>query len=147
RDFIANVSLELRTPLTSVQGYTETLLDSVKNGDRSRDFLEIIRKNTLRMSRLTEDLLTLARVESGEQRFVIQPTSSAELLKDALQSFSGISRSRDVELLLVNSSDAMVSADPDAFHQVFSNLIGNALKYAGEGHKVVLGMIEPRYRY
>ena len=145
RDFIANVSHELRTPLTSIQGYTETLLDSVKNGDRSRDFLEIIRKNTLRMSRLTEDLLTLARVESGEQRFVIQPTSSAELLKDALQSFSGISRSRDVELLLDESSDAMVSADPEAIHQVFSNLIDNALKYAGEGHKVAIGMKETRY--
>src|SRR5215467_12579317 len=61
RDFIANVSHELRTPLTSIQGYTETLLDSVQsdNSNSSRDFLEIIRKNAVRMSRLTEDLLTL----------------------------------------------------------------------------------------
>src|SRR5438067_2855312 len=103
RDFIANVSHELRTPLTSIQGYAETLLDGLQNGDRSRDFLEIIRKNTLRMSRLTEDLLTLARVESGEQRFIVQPASVAELLKDALQSFSGIARNRDVELVLDNS--------------------------------------------
>ena len=145
RDFIANVSHELRTPLTSIQGYTETLLDSLQNGDRSRDFLEIIRKNTLRMSRLTEDLLTLARVESGEQRFVMQPTPAAELLKDALQSFSGIARSRDVELVLDNSPDAMVSADPEAIHQVFSNLIDNALKYAGEGHKIAIGMKETEY--
>ncbi|HEV2688783.1 MAG TPA: histidine kinase dimerization/phospho-acceptor domain-containing protein, partial [Bryobacteraceae bacterium] len=65
RDFIANVSHELRTPLTSIQGYTETLLDSATapENDHARDFLEIIRKNATRMSRLTEDLLTLARVE------------------------------------------------------------------------------------
>lgn len=65
RDFIANVSHELRTPLTSIQGYTETLLDTTPENDHARDFLEIIRKNATRMSRLTEDLLTLARVESG----------------------------------------------------------------------------------
>ena len=70
RDFIANVSHELRTPLTSIQGYAETLLDSTPdNGAPTREFLEIIRKNSSRMSRLTEDLLTLARVESGETRF------------------------------------------------------------------------------
>src|ERR1019366_2296877 len=69
RDFIANVSHELRTPLTSIQGYTETLLDSPIADSHIREFLEIIRKNAARMSRLTEDLLTLARVESGEQRF------------------------------------------------------------------------------
>lgn len=145
RDFIANVSHELRTPLTSIQGYAETLLDGLQNGDRTRDFLEIIRKNTLRMSRLTEDLLTLARVESGEQRFVKHPTPTAELLKDALQSFSGIARSRDVELVLDNSPDAIVSADPEAIHQVFSNLIDNALKYAGEGHKITIGMKETNF--
>ena len=59
RDFIANVSHELRTPLTSIQGYTETLLDTAPEDDR--DFLEVIRKNAIRMSRLTEDLLTLAQ--------------------------------------------------------------------------------------
>ena len=69
RDFIANVSHELRTPLTSIQGYTETLLDSTADNGHVREFLEIVRKNAARMSRLTEDLLTLARVESGEQRF------------------------------------------------------------------------------
>src|SRR5262249_35063878 len=59
RDFIANVSHELRTPLTSIQGYTETLLDTQANGSSASEFLEIVRKNAARMSRLTEDLLTL----------------------------------------------------------------------------------------
>ena len=68
RDFIANVSHELRTPLTSIQGYSETLLDSASLPDNLREFVEIIRKNATRMARLTEDLLMLARVESGEQK-------------------------------------------------------------------------------
>src|SRR5207244_6740633 len=87
RDFIANVSHELRTPLTSIQGYTETLLDSAPENNHSREFLEIIRKNATRMSRLTEDLLTLARVESGEQQFSIQPGAREELLQETMQSF------------------------------------------------------------
>ena len=76
RDFIANVSHELRTPLTSIQGYTETLLDSTSDNGHVREFLEIVRKNAARMSRLTEDLLTLARVESGEQRFEMRAQHS-----------------------------------------------------------------------
>ena len=144
RDFIANVSHELRTPLTSIQGYTETLLDSALEDTHVRDFLEIIRKNAARMSRLTEDLLTLARVESGEQRFDIQRVSAEELLQDALESFREVARSYGVELgvelEIENSAPAAnVNADREAMHQIFSNLIENALKYAAPGKKVILG--------
>jgi len=140
RDFIANVSHELRTPLTSIQGYTETLLDSPLADNHVRDFLEIIRKNAARMSRLTEDLLTLARVESGEQRFDMQRVGPEELLQDALESFREVARSYGVELMIENSVPAAyVNADREAIHQIFSNLIENALKYAASGKKVVLG--------
>ncbi len=140
RDFIANVSHELRTPLTSIQGYTETLLDSPIADNHVREFLEIIRKNAARMTRLTEDLLTLARVESGEQRFGIQRVGAEELLQDALESFREVARSYGVELVIENSvPDANVNADREAIHQIFSNLIENALKYAASGKKVVLG--------
>jgi len=139
RDFIANVSHELRTPLTSIQGYTETLLDSAPENNHSREFLEIIRKSALRMSRLTEDLLTLARVESGEQRFDIQPTVPADLLQEAVQSFREIARAQNVELKVEENATAQVGADPEAIHQVFSNLVDNALKYGASGGKVVLG--------
>jgi len=140
RDFIANVSHELRTPLTSIQGYTETLLDSPLENNNVREFLEIIRKNSARMSRLTEDLLTLARVESGEQRFGIQRVSAEELLQDALESFREVARSYGVELVMENSVSAgNVNADREAIHQIFSNLIENALKYAALGKKVILG--------
>ncbi len=145
RDFIANVSHELRTPLTSIQGYTETLLDSPMADNHVREFLEIVRKNAARMSRLTEDLLTLARVESGEHRFDVQPVSAEEMLQDALESFREVARSHGVELgveLLPGNSVAAVlhvKADREAIHQIFSNLIENALKYAASGKKVVLG--------
>jgi two-component system phosphate regulon sensor histidine kinase PhoR len=137
RDFIANVSHELRTPLTSIQGYTETLLDAAPEGDR--DFLEVIRKNAIRMSRLTEDLLTLARVESGEQRFDIQPVKPAELVREAVQNFREIARTHGAELQVEDAASHQVSADREAIHQVFSNLIDNALKYGGSCGRIVLG--------
>jgi len=138
RDFIANVSHELRTPLTSIQGYAETLLDG-SSENHAREFLEIIRKNASRMSRLTEDLLTLARVESGEQRFDIQPVPPAELLRDAVESFQEVARAHGMELLVEDFSQGEVSADREAIHQVFSNLLDNAIKYAASSRRLVLG--------
>ena len=138
RDFIANVSHELRTPLTSIQGYTETLLDGDEN-HHSRDFLEIIRKNAVRMSRLTEDLLTLARVESGEQRFDLQQVAPAELLREAAQSFRERALTADIELSIEDSAKGSVSADREAIHQVFANLMDNAVKYGAPGGRIVLG--------
>ena len=139
RDFIANVSHELRTPLTSIQGYTETLLDGASENGHVREFLEIVRKNAARMSRLTEDLLTLARVESGEQRFDPQPTTPAELLNDAEESFREVVRGQGMELTIETGLDTPVNADREAIHQVFSNLIENAMKYAGSGKRIFLG--------
>ena len=149
RDFIANVSHELRTPLTSIQGYAETLLDSStsENGAPTREFLEIIRKNAARMARLTEDLLTLARVESGETRFDAEPVPPLELLHDAEESFRETARTHGVELQIRHSENGKVSAeslplvlaDREAIHQVFSNLIDNAMKYGRAGGRIVLG--------
>jgi len=139
RDFIANVSHELRTPLTSIQGYAETLLDGTQENNHSREFLDIIRKNASRMSRLTEDLLTLARVESGEQRFDVQPVLPGELLHEAVESFKNLAHAHGVELRVEDSAPEEVDADREAIHQVFSNLIDNALKYAASGGQLVLG--------
>jgi len=150
RDFIANVSHELRTPLTSIQGYSETLLDSApENSGPTREFLEIIRKNAARMSRLTEDLLTLARVESGETRFETEPVPPIELLRDAEESFRAVARTHDVDLHIDENQDGkgsgrvdsmpLVLADREAIHQVFSNLIDNAMKYGRAGGRIVLG--------
>jgi two-component system phosphate regulon sensor histidine kinase PhoR len=142
RDFIANVSHELRTPLTSIQGYAETVLDHEKLNDTTREFLEIIRKNALRMSRLTEDLLVLARVESGERDFNLQPATSQELLEEAVQTFQEMADSRGIEIAVMNTATSSVLVDRDAIHQVFGNLIDNAMKYGQEGHKILIGACE-----
>jgi len=139
RDFIANVSHELRTPLTSIQGYAETLLEGNGMPGHQREFLEIIRKNAMRMGRLTEDLLVLARVESGEQAFNLQYTMPQELLDDALQTFQELAASRGVELSVINTSSSAVLVDRYAIHQVLSNLIDNALKYGDQGGTILLG--------
>jgi two-component system phosphate regulon sensor histidine kinase PhoR len=146
RDFIANVSHELRTPLTSIQGYSETLLDSgSENAGPNREFLEIIRKNAARMARLTEDLLTLARVESGETRFDTEPVPPIELVHDAEESFREIARSHEVDLQIVETGSLSVESlptvrgDREAIHQVFSNLIDNAMKYGRSGGRILLG--------
>lgn len=139
RDFIANVSHELRTPLTSIQGYAETLLDTTPGEAQEREFIEIIRKNAARMSRLTEDLLTLARVESREHRFEYTAISPAALLQDAYQSFREVARAQGIEIVVENTAIGDASADPDAIHQVFANLIDNAIKYGAGGERIVIG--------
>lgn len=142
RDFIANVSHELRTPLTSIQGYAETLLENHSLPPTQHEFVEVIRKNAMRMARLTEDLLVLARVESGEQKLKFQLTMPQELLDDAVQTFQELAASRNVELSVMNTASSAVFVDRDAIHQVLSNLIDNALKYGGQGAKILVGACE-----
>ncbi len=141
RDFIANVSHELRTPLTSIQGYAETVLEGSVDPN-SREFLEIIRKNAFRMARLTEDLLVLARVESGEKEFKLQATLPSELLHEAEQNFRETLKSQGIELEVREDALKPVDVDRDAVFQVFSNLIDNAVKYAREGGRVILGAVD-----
>jgi two-component system, OmpR family, phosphate regulon sensor histidine kinase PhoR len=140
RDFIANVSHELRTPLTSIRGYAETLLDSeqISNGN-ARDFLQVIRRNAERMSRLTEDLLVLARVESGEEKLDLRPQPARVLVVEAVSSLQENARAAEMELSIAAVPDADVLADPYAVQQVFANLVSNALRYAQSGKRVVLG--------
>ena len=149
RDFIANVSHELRTPLTSIQGYSETVLDTIAEDSPQREFLEIIRKNAARMARLTEDLLALARVESGEQRFDLQPISAAELLREAAQNFAETAGGRDLQLEVADKAPEEpaqhVLADREAIHHVFGNLLENAIKYGGAGKRIVMGARPLRY--
>ena len=141
RDFIANVSHELRTPLTSLLGYTETLLDEDGTG-KQHEFLEIIRRNAQRMSRLTEDLLTLARVESGEYALVQTATLVNVLLQDAQISFNEVAKNKGIAIEVVDLPNAQVLADRDAIHQVFANLIDNALKYGSGSKSIQIGAVE-----
>jgi two-component system phosphate regulon sensor histidine kinase PhoR len=138
RDFIANVSHELRTPLTAVQGYAQTLNEQVSDA-KAKEYLEIIQKNASRMTRLTNDLLTLARVESGEQQLRLESAPASNLLQDAVESQATAARDKGLELKITESTEELVSCDSDAIQQVFGNLIENALKYGKAGGKIELG--------
>ena len=140
REFVANVSHELRTPLTSIQGYVETLIeDPNPSAEMTHDFLGIILKNAARMSRLTEDLLALAGVESPDYKLALQPARANVLLNDAIEALGGIVVDSGVMLESAGSPDFVVMADPDAMNQVFGNLIENSLKYAKEGKRIRVG--------
>jgi two-component system phosphate regulon sensor histidine kinase PhoR len=143
RDFIANVSHELRTPLTSIRGYAETLLESNKIAKgNTRDFLQVIQRNAERMSRLTEDLLVLARVESGEEKLDLRPHTVQVLVAEAASSMQENAKAAGVDLSIAGVPEASVVADGYAVHQVFANLVSNALRYAQSGKKVVIGAKE-----
>ena len=143
RDFIANVSHELRTPLTSISGYVETLLeDTLEIPANAREFLATILKNANRMTRLTEDLLALASVESGDYKVKLQPVSAATLVQDAIESLTGMVLDSDVTLESAGACSTVVLADEDALTQVFGNLIENAMKYGKSGKRVLVGARE-----
>jgi two-component system phosphate regulon sensor histidine kinase PhoR len=140
REFVANVSHELRTPLTSIQGYVETLIeDPNPSAETTLEFLGVILKNASRMSRLTEDLLALASVESPDYKLSLQPVRASVLLQDAIDSVGGMVVDSGVKLQSAGAPDAVVMADPDAMHQVFGNLMENSLKYAKSGKRIRAG--------
>jgi two-component system phosphate regulon sensor histidine kinase PhoR len=139
RDFVANVSHELRTPLTSISGYVETLLDGHHSEKDSRDFLAIILKNATRVNRLTEDLLALASVESGDYKLKTLPVRACDLVDDAIESLAGMVIDSSVTLESAEATDEFVLVDPDALNQVFGNLIENAMKYGKTGKRVRIG--------
>ena len=133
REFVANVSHELRTPLTSISGYVETLLEDERTGlfftPQVREFLEAIYKSARRMGRLTDDLLAMAKVDSGEQKLRPQPVEVSILLSEAEDAVSGIVKEKQGTLEVSEFPNAEVVADLDAIVQVLSNLIENALNY------------------
>ncbi|HEX4155894.1 MAG TPA: ATP-binding protein [Acidobacteriaceae bacterium] len=132
REFVANVSHELRTPLTSIQGYVEMLLESGEPplpAGSEHEFLEAILKNARRMGRLTDDLLALARVESGETKLQPKPVPVASLVREVSAAVAGMVKEKNGSLEISAVPTADVLADVDAVVQILSNLIENALNY------------------
>jgi two-component system phosphate regulon sensor histidine kinase PhoR len=139
RDFVANVSHELRTPLTSISGYVETMLDMPSIDPVPREFLGIILKNAARMTRLTEDLLTLAQVESADFKLTLRPLAAGTLVKDAVNSLMPVVQDAGMTMEIAGTVNDTVLADSDALQQVFGNLVENATKYGRSGGKLRLG--------
>ncbi|HXE07653.1 MAG TPA: ATP-binding protein [Acidobacteriaceae bacterium] len=135
RDFVANVSHELRTPLTSISGYVETLLDHEQSlSPVAREFLGTTLKNSTRMNRLVEDLLTMARVESPENELHPAPIQADVLVRDAVQALAGLVQDEQAELEIGETTPAHVMVDSDSMLQVLGNLIENGIKYGRGRH-------------
>ena len=130
RDFVANVSHELRTPLTSIAGYVETLLDHEPGlTPMAREFLGTILKNATRMTRLTEDLLVMARVEGPSANLNPMPLRTDVLIRDAVKALRGLVQENQAILEIGDITTTQIFADQDSVMQVLGNLIENAIKY------------------
>jgi signal transduction histidine kinase len=134
RDFVANVSHELKTPLTSIRGFAETLIEDDPPEPLRRQFLDLVRKNTLRLQRLVDDLLDLSRLESGGWRAEARPVDVALTAREAWQPFDASAGEKGV--LFELDGDALVSGDDQGLSQIFQNLFDNALRYTPGGGRI-----------
>jgi two-component system phosphate regulon sensor histidine kinase PhoR len=138
RDFVANVSHELKTPLTSISGYAETLLADRPDPETTRRFLSTILANATRMQRLVDNLLDLARLEAGHWTPEPEPIDVAGLAQDAWEGTRNGSPASPVTFAIeVGPGAETLVADPDAFHQVLTNLMENALRYTPPGGCII----------
>ena len=139
-DFVANVSHELRTPLTAIRGYVETLLDRPPaEPEHTRQFLTIIDRHSERLSRLTEDLLTLSDLESGNVQLTPQSLDPNQLVQRVLEIFWDRAAKKNIRLTHRALANApKLYGDLDRLQQLFINLVDNALKYTPAGGTVSL---------
>ncbi|HEX6309733.1 MAG TPA: ATP-binding protein [Longimicrobiales bacterium] len=143
RDFVANVSHELKTPLTSIRGYVETLMSEQDlPAATQRDFLEIVRKNAERLQHIVDDLLDLSRLESGGWRPDIRDINVRDAVEDAWTS-CGERAARKSIGFAASALDRLVQADPDGLRHVLSNLFDNALRHTPEGGRIEVRIAEP----
>lgn len=137
RDFVANVSHELKTPLTVIAGFAETLRDEqLAPADRAR-FVSTIESNARRMQRIVDDLLDLSRYESGGWKPSVERNDLRGVVTDT---FTAVQRAADAKgLTLAYEGDEAteVVADPTALRQVLANLVENAVRYTSQGHVTV----------
>ena len=131
RDFVANVSHELKTPLTSIRGYTETLISDDMPRDAQLQFLEIIHKNATRIQRIVEELLDLSRLQSGGWTPDLQDVDLGVLIRDAWSSCEAAATKKRIHFA-ITGEPAQVLADPGGLQQVFSNVLENAIRYSHE---------------
>ena len=140
REFVANISHELRTPLSIFQGYLENLIDNPGMSRREvASNLAVMKKHSMRLNALIEDVLTLARLESRTEKFKLVPTDLDPLLNQAARDWRRAAAKKNIALNVEAAPGTpQVMADEVRIEQVLNNLLDNAIKYTNEGGKVSL---------
>jgi signal transduction histidine kinase len=139
RDFLANVSHELKTPLTSIQGFAQAMLDGAADDGEARDHAtRVIFEESDRLKRLVEDLLDLARIDAGQIEFKRKPVDLGTLLKRVVDRLALPAQERGVVLESLLGELPSMIGDGDRLAQVFTNLVDNAIKHTPAGRKVVI---------
>ncbi|MGV3244181.1 two-component system histidine kinase PnpS [Staphylococcus sp. 11262D007BW] len=140
RDFVANVSHELKTPITSMKGFTETLIDGAKDDPESLDmFLNIILKESNRIQSLVEDLLDLSKIEQT-QKIIKEPMNLSEVAQSALSVMQPIAEEKSIQLIDAIEPDTTILAEENKISQVMVNLLSNAIHYSPEHRSVKLSV-------
>ncbi len=143
RDFVANVSHELKTPITAIKGSVETLLGgAMDEPDSAPRFLDIIARQSDRLNAIIEDLLALSRIEQGEEKGGIQlvPVVIGEVIQSAVQSCQIKAQDKQVRLVADCADNPQCQANAPLLEQALINLIDNAIKYSNEGGEVQLAV-------
>jgi two-component system phosphate regulon sensor histidine kinase PhoR len=140
RDFVANVSHELRTPLTAIQGFAETLLaGALADPANNRRFLEIIRNHSLRLGRLTEDLLKLSQIEAGKMEMEFGSVAVAEMVAPCLETIRLRAGEQRLTLRVDCPADLPpVRGDAGRLREVLQNLLDNAVQYTLSGGSITV---------
>ncbi len=138
RDFVANASHELKTPLTSIRGYAETLLDDDPPEKLKLEFLTSIRKNTLRLEHLVEDLLDLSKLESGGWTGRRESVDTKEVAQEAWQVVRDIEDKEEISFDILG--DLRVMGDREGLFHVFRNLLENSIRHTDSGGSINVSM-------
>jgi two-component system phosphate regulon sensor histidine kinase PhoR len=138
QEFVANVSHELKTPLSSIKAYAETLRDgAINDPDNNLQFIERIEDNAERLHQLILDLLSLARVESGRQAFDIVDVSIVDVADACLADHAAAATAKHLQLSRQHTEEGFrVRADADGLREILDNLVDNAIKYTQDGGRV-----------
>jgi len=137
RDFVANVSHELKTPLTSIQGFAQAILDGTANSSEAlQQAGEVIHAEAGRMHRLVRDLLDLARLDAGTANLDRKPVDLQILLANIVKQMSFQAGESQVDLIFSGEDVPTIIGDGDRLAQVFTNLVDNAIKHSPPGGKV-----------